>query len=109
VRLTTLRPRLATIATQRIPTLTTQEAGARPAGRSWQKTRERIQARDGSLCADCGLLWRANLDHVDHEIPRWKGGSDEDGNLKLRCWKCHKAKSDREAAERASLGASARS
>lgn len=103
MKLTTLRPRLATLSTTRLKPVE-HAAGARPAGRGWQETRARIQVRDYSLCADCGKLWRANRDHVDHEVPRWKGGSDEDGNLRLRCLECHKAKTDREAAERAALG-----
>lgn len=101
MKLTTLKPRLTTLNTQRAPTLSTQIASPRPAGRSWQETRRRIQLRDGSVCADCGLLWSPARDHVDHDVPRWKGGSDEDSNLRLRCLACHEAKSKAEAAERA--------
>ena len=104
MKLTTLKPRLSAIVTQRVPTLPSGNQAPRPAGRRWQETRERIQARDGSMCTDCGLLWMAHRDHVDHETPRWKGGSDEDSNLRLRCIKCHKAKTDAEAAERARGG-----
>lgn len=105
MRLKTLKPRLAQIATQRIPTLTTQEASARPAGAAWQQTRRRIQLRDASLCGKCGLLWMASRDVVDHITPRWAGGSDEDSNLwLLHTDPCHKAKSDEEAAMRARGG-----
>jgi 5-methylcytosine-specific restriction endonuclease McrA len=54
----------------------------------------------------CGEL------EVDHEIPLWKIWHLPDDerrpyygpdNLRLRCKTCHKAKSKREAAERASL------
>jgi len=55
------------------------------------------------MCADCGRLWRTEIDHVDHEIPRWQGGSDDDSNLRLRCVTCHEAKTKREAAERATV------
>ena len=91
---------LARIVAQPLPAGNTE----RPAGRAWQATRLRIQVRDGSMCADCGNLWRAERDQADPEIPRWKGGSDEDGNPKLRCWGCHDAKSKREAQERAGMG-----
>jgi 5-methylcytosine-specific restriction endonuclease McrA len=104
MRLTTLKPRLATLNTSRAPTLTTETANPRPRGRSWQETRARIQVRDNSLCAACGRLWQASKDHVDHEIPREQGGSDDDSNLRLRCVECHKAKTAREAAQRAGRG-----
>jgi 5-methylcytosine-specific restriction endonuclease McrA len=105
MKLTTLKPRLATLNTQRAPTLTTQEAGARPTGSAWQATRRRIQLRDGSMCAKCGLLWLPHRDVVDHRIPRWAGGSDEDGNLWLLHDKpCHEDKSAEEAAMRARGG-----
>lgn len=104
MKLKVLKPRLSSILTNRIPTLTTETANPRPSGRAWQKTRARIQVEQDSLCADCGLVWNPATDHVDHDTPRWKGGSDEDGNLKLRCLSCHEAKSKAEAAERAAMG-----
>ena len=99
MKLKTIKPRLATL-THRIPTLGGNPA-PRPRGRTWQETRKRIQVQQNSLCADCGKLWRADRDHVDHDTPRDFGGSDADENLKLRCLECHNAKTAREASIRA--------
>lgn len=86
----------------RVRSLTVQNVMPRPAGEGWQKTRERIQDRDGSRCAKCGLLWVESRDVVDHRIPRWAGGSDEDDNLwLLHAEPCHAEKSAEEAAMQA--------
>lgn len=112
MRLKTLKPDLRTLNTQVARSLSVQETTPRPAGRGWQETRRRIQVRDDSVCADCGLIWRLDTDHVDHEVPRWKapligmapGEVDADTNLRLRCLSCHDKKTKAEAAERAALG-----
>lgn len=96
-RLTTLKSGLAKMP-NRLPTI--GNSNPRPAGRGWQATRLRIQIRDGSMCAKCGLLWNSERDKVDHAIPRWAGGSDTDSNLWLLHDECHQAKSDEEAAMR---------
>jgi 5-methylcytosine-specific restriction endonuclease McrA len=104
VKLTTLRPRLATLNTTRIKPVE-HAAGERPAGRGWQATRLRIQVRDRSMCRKCGLLWVPGRDAVDHIVPRWAGGGDDDSNLWLLHEKpCHEGKSTEEAAMRARSG-----
>jgi len=105
MKLTTLKPRLLTLNTTRVPTLTTQEVNPRPAGRGWMNTRRRIALRDHYTCAGCGRIWLPNRDHVDHIVPREQGGSDDDSNLQLLCDDpCHKAKTAAEAAIRAAGG-----
>lgn len=99
MKLTTLKHRLA-VMPSRVQPLTTEAVNPRPRGRGWMETRRRIQARDHSMCADCGLLWVPWRDHVDHDTPRERGGSDDDSNLKLRCVVCHKKKTAAEAKER---------
>jgi hypothetical protein len=99
-RLQTLRPRLQAIDGRRVRMLQYDVVNPRPRGEKWMETRRRIQLRDGSVCCDCGRLWLPHRDHVDHEIPRERGGSDDDSNLRLRCIECHKAKTAREARER---------
>ncbi len=50
----------------------------------WRLLRKQIIARDGGLCAFCGLP--GTLDDpisVDHIIPRSKGGTDHPSNLRL--------------------------
>jgi len=101
MKLTTLRPRIQTLRTVRIRPVQ-MEAGDRPGGRAWQATRQRIQVRDSSMCRKCGMLWRSNVDAVDHIIPRWAGGTDYDSNLwLLHTEPCHRLKSEEEAAMRA--------
>ena len=48
--------------------------------------------RDGEFCAYCGS---SDDLHVDHVIPRSKGGSSQMINLKVCCWTCNCAKRDK--------------
>lgn len=103
-RLQTLKPRTAQLA----PTLRVLDtkAGATPRvrGRTWTTTRQRIAARDGGVCADCGGMWRSDRDHIDHQVPLEQGGSNDDSNLRLRCVECHQKKTDAETAARFGKG-----
>lgn len=102
----------------------------RPCVREWRASHVwsprivvRRLARDrGELelrCTDCGflcerlqeyvdsagetrLIWRGvRYWEADHEIPLADGGEHSKGNLRCRCGACHKAKTTREARERA--------
>ena len=88
-----LPTRLRTANVDRVATLG-QKAGssARPRGRAWMTQRERIAARDGYVCAFCGLVWQPELDQVDHIIELEDGGSNDDSNLQLLCNACHATK-----------------
>jgi 5-methylcytosine-specific restriction protein A len=102
VKLITLKPRLSALVTQRIPT----QAGPtgmteRPRGRAWMATRDRVAKAHGYRCSGCNCTWSPVHDKIDHTVPRWKGGSDEDSNLQPLCAECHGAKTKAEAAERA--------
>lgn len=66
-------------------------------------------------CVDCGFevekLHRGRIARVilreweaDHEIPLWNKGTHTVENLRVRCVPCHRAKSAREATERAMIG-----
>lgn len=92
--------RLASITTTRLPTLQTK-AGATPRiqGSSWMNTRRRIMQRDGYACQCCGIVRMDN--EIDHRVPLEQSGSNEDGNLWVLCTECHKAKTRKEAQERA--------
>lgn len=81
-------------------------ATARARGRSRQEARLRIWLRDGPHCADCGELIDITPGtprpfELDHIVPLWKGGQDNDGNRQCLCPGCHSAKTASEAAERA--------
>lgn len=56
--------------------------------------RDRILRRDCGLCVQCrekGILALAS--EVDHRVPLFQGGTDDDDNLDSLCDPCHKAKS----------------
>ena len=74
-----LQQRLSVVNTARVGTLG-QKAGnsARPRGRAWMTQRERIAARDGYVCACCGLVWQPSLDQVDHVVELEDGGTNDD-------------------------------
>ena len=73
-------------------------------GSAWTKLREVIIARDFGLCQQCKREGRLNPYRkgqgfaVDHIIAKAAGGTDEPGNLELKCGPCHLAKTEREAA-----------
>ena len=58
----------------------------------WRKIRERILIRDGYICQWCGV---DEATHVDHIVPRSKGGGDFDDNLVASCKKCNLARGNK--------------
>lgn len=64
-------------------------------------TRERIRVRDGGACrwrtkrGRCGSRDRCE---VDHDVPVFEGGTDDDANLRLLCHDHHARKTAGEAA-----------
>ena len=67
-------------------------------GAEWERTRKRILSRDKGLCQPCmadGKLRPAK--QVDHKVPKFEGGTDDDDNLQAICLPCHQAKTAAEA------------
>lgn len=62
----------------------------------WEATRTRILERDGYRCQIVGCPRPAR--DVDHVVPTFEGGGDEDENLRSLCPPHHRQKSGREAA-----------
>jgi len=69
----------------------------------WKEMRDFVWVRDEALCQEClrqGVLNPLrrgyNEGHVDHIVPRNRGGSDFDDNLELLCKRCHDSKSAKE-------------
>lgn len=54
--------------------------------------RDRIMARDGRRCVWCGKRRRLTVDHI---VPRSRGGSNCDINLRVLCAPCNTMKGDR--------------
>lgn len=111
-RIPSLPSRIQMMQSSRIPQAPRPQrdgTAQRKTGRALMDTRKRIWLRDGARCVDCGELvdiqgGTARPCEIDHEVPLWAGGSDDDGNRRLRCVGCHAAKSAREAADRARGG-----
>lgn len=106
MKLKTLRPRLATLVTQRIPS---QAGTERLRGSAAVKRRARWLELH-PLCVECtkeGRVTAATV--VDHVTPLWKGGADDyEKNGQSLCDPHHDAKTAQEAAERAAGGWSGR-
>jgi len=100
-RLTTLKSRLQT-STARLATLVERpNVVERKRGYAGVLDRKRIRERDCGLCQQCKREGRTTIGHpVDHIVPLWAGGSDEDSNKETLCTPCHDAKSAREAKQR---------
>jgi 5-methylcytosine-specific restriction protein A len=103
MKLTTLKSRLATVPgrLQLAATLSTQ----RLRGRAAVERRARW-LRLHPLCEQCESVGRVTAaDVVDHRIPLWKGGADDESNLQSLCQTPHHdEKTKAEAAERARGG-----
>lgn len=100
MKLTTLKPRIKAVTLGRIAMLPKSTAVERKRGSAGVADRIKIKQRDKGLCQVCrrpGYI-------VDHIIPLWEGGSDEDENKQLICAPCHDAKSAVEAKRRAAGG-----
>jgi len=103
VKLQTLRSSVRPAAS-RVTMLPTQRPDTveRKRGSAGVRDRERIRARDSGLCQECKRNGRTSIGAaVDHIIPLWKGGSDDDSNKELLCAPCHDVKTVREAKDRA--------
>lgn len=69
-------------------------------GAAWVKARDRIMTRDMHLCQPCWRKGRpTQATAVDHITPKAKGGTDDEANLEATCDRCHKAKTQAEAAD----------
>jgi 5-methylcytosine-specific restriction enzyme A len=88
-RLTTLKPRVATLASERV----TRTPVKRRSGGWLQEERKRL-FRENPLCVACervGLVTAAT--ERDHIIPLADGGSDTAENTQQLCNECHRKKS----------------
>ncbi len=99
----TLKPRLQAVSTARLQVLTQQpDRVERKRGSAGVKDRDAIKARDCGLCQRCQRAGKVTVGSVvDHIVPLWQGGSDEDSNKELLCDPCHDTKTAGEATQRA--------
>lgn len=77
------------------------ESPNRLRGRRWDAIRKRILARD-PICREClrkGTVNRYSVSTiVDHIVPLFEGGSNDDSNLEGQCQQHGKEKTARESA-----------
>jgi 5-methylcytosine-specific restriction protein A len=101
MKLRTLKPRVQVASLSRLQSLPASTV-ERKRGSAGVRDRQRIKERDCGLCQRCRLDGKVTLgDVVDHKVPLWAGGSDDDANKWLLCNPCHDAKTASEAALRA--------
>ena len=62
----------------------------------WKAARREVLLRDGYQCQACGAVVHGKAAHVDHIVPKSKGGSDLASNLQVLCRECHSKKTVRE-------------
>lgn len=66
-----------------------------PYPQNWDQIRRQIYERDGYRCVNCGRgggpNGKAEL-HVDHVLPRSRGGPDVAANMRTLCRSCHGAR-----------------
>lgn len=61
---------------------------------SLSRLRHLIFLRDGYRCIECGSTNKDTILHLDHIIPKSKGGTNNIENLQTLCWVCNLGKSD---------------
>lgn len=67
-------------------------------GAEWDRVRKLILRRDKGLCQPCLKLGRPRpAKQVDHVVPKFEGGTDDESNLQAICIACHQAKTSEEA------------
>lgn len=100
-RLQTLKPRIQ-VAKSSMQVLTARPGTVeRKRGSAGVKDRNKIRERDNGLCQACLALGKVSIGReVDHKVPLWDQGSDEDDNKWLLCIPCHEAKTAAEAKRR---------
>lgn len=77
--------------------------GPRGSTRSWRRLRALVLDRDGHRCqlplpGQPDKLCGALATHVDHVLPRSKGGTDALGNLRAACRACNLRAGNRQPA-----------
>lgn len=99
-RLTTLKPRVGAAPQPRVRSHVVE----RDRSRAFQRARARYLS-DHPLCVECERQGRVSAAvELDHVVPLWKGGGNDDANLAGLCRPCHLAKTAEEAKERAQGG-----
>lgn len=102
MKLRSLQPRIKSVSLSPVAQGDTRSLTAhmRLRGRTLQIRNARIACRDCYTCQICGRVADRGDGEVDHRIPLAQGGSDEASNLQWLCIDCHRAKTERENAQK---------
>ncbi|MBE5837444.1 HNH endonuclease [Butyrivibrio sp.] len=57
--------------------------------------KDRIMAKTGGVCAACGKQLERQKVTIDHYVPKYHGGTDDERNLLPLCRNCNRQKSSR--------------
>lgn len=69
----------------------------------WFAIREHVLKRDGNQCQAQEVGCTGLAVEVDHIVPQYLGGTDDDDNLESLCPECHARRTSRQAHERAQI------
>jgi len=61
--------------------------------------RYRILKKAGGRCALCGASKKETTLHIDHILPRSRGGSNDESNLQVLCFQCNLGKGNKDTAD----------
>ena len=76
-------------------------ATPRTRGRKWMERRA-AWLREHPMCVMCEMQgFVTAAEEVDHIVPLWDGGADDESNYQSLCKPCHSDKTAREAGHRA--------
>ena len=64
-----------------------------------EPVKKQVAARQCWKCHSCNEMLQSSF-QVDHTIPLWAGGEDDESNLTALCANCHSIKTQNEAIER---------
>lgn len=113
MKLQKLKPRVSVFSSSRqLATLETLHEDKRLRGRALQARNQRLRQLNG-LCVECSKLgedealklgYTITVDEWDHIKPLWAGGVDNESNIQGLCFRHHREKSEREAAQRQAGG-----
>lgn len=60
-----------------------------------QQLKDRILAKTGGVCAACGKELEKRKVTIDHYVPKYHGGTDDERNLLPLCRNCNRQKGSR--------------
>jgi 5-methylcytosine-specific restriction protein A len=92
MKLTTIKPRVATIGTYKTRAIGSYSQETRIRGRRLQAIREAAWVAAGGRCQSCDTPVHPRDYELDHITPLYMGGRETDDNRQVLCKRCHEEK-----------------